>query len=185
MKELILQIILLLAIIFVLSSCTQPTPEIPSTSETPVTLEPTNIEITDTQVPEPVYTDCVGFQGYLDNTNLGVEFEINGFRFTSLSGNDLIVNDATADVRGLQFQPVGVQSNLPRPATTVTLTAGAYFPEDLEINAFDSGGNVVDQISIPADNSVHSINLTDQGITSVSIIGGGGEGILFEICNLD
>jgi hypothetical protein len=58
----------------------------------------------------------------------------------------------------------------------------SWTPEPLEITALDGDGNVVDQTTVPGDNSVHTIELTGPGIASVVITGGGSEGVLVEIC---
>jgi hypothetical protein len=140
------------------------------------------VEVVVTPTPAPAELPCVDFYGYPDNAKPGRVFEIRGVRFTALGANEPFVNDVATGVHGLAFDQDGIQIDLPRPASVVTLTAGSWTPEPLEITALDGDGNVVDQTTVPGDNSVHTIKLTGQGIASVVITGGGREGVLVEIC---
>jgi hypothetical protein len=169
MNSLRLTVTVLVVLMLAISSCNGgATPEPPATSGAPPTGTSSG--------------QCVDFQGFQDNAKPGQMFNLGGFQFTALGPNDLFVNDATTNVHGLQFDPDGIQIDLPSLASTVTLMAGSFTSEPLEITALDGGGNVIAQTTIPADNSVHTDTLSGQGITSVVITGGGFEGVLVEIC---
>jgi len=125
---------------------------------------------------------CVDFHAFPDNTQFNQPLPIDGFLFTGLdTSTPFFVNDADTNVHGLQFAPAGVQIDLPELASGITLQVGSY-NDTLSIAALDRSGDVADSHVIRADNTVHTVELTGQGITSVVIMGGGFEGILVEIC---
>lgn len=127
--------------------------------------------------------ECVDFQAYPDNTQLGQSFHIGGLSFTGLgSVASLFVNDVSSNVRGLQFDPDGIQIDLPETSSEVSLQVGSYTNQSLNILALDSNEDVVDQQSVLGDNKIHTIHLTGQSIKSVVITGGGYEGVLVDIC---
>lgn len=130
----------------------------------------------------PSDESCLDFHGFPDNATLGPAFLLQGVRFSKLGTRDLFVNDATPSVHGLAFDEVGLQIELPGPAAEVSLSAGAWYPEGLQITAMDGTGNAVDGGAVTADNSLHDVSLVGPDIASITIIGGGGEGVLVEIC---
>jgi hypothetical protein len=50
------------------------------------------------------------------------------------------------------------------------------------IRSLDGNGNTVGHITIPGASGVHTVDLTGEGIASVVLTGGGGEGALVEVC---
>jgi hypothetical protein len=125
---------------------------------------------------------CIDFSGFPDNAIFGPAFMLEGVRFSMLGTRDLFVNDVASGVHGLVFDDGGIQIDLPGPSSAVSLTAGAWYPQQLEITALDSSANAVDQAIDPADNNLHTYALGGTEITTIVITGGGGEGVLEEIC---
>lgn len=107
---------------------------------------------------------CVEFSRYTDNTKMGPTFSLAGFGFTGLGTMEPFVNDIAVGVHGLQFDHAGIHIDLPQSPSSATLTAGSYTSEPLEITALDSGGSVLDRITIAGDNSVHTMSLSGQSI---------------------
>ena len=131
---------------------------------------------------ESVTFRCADFNNYPDDTKMPQVSTINGFTITALGPDAPFVNDIDTSVHGLQFDPAGLQIDLLAPAHTVTMTVGSWTSEPLKITALDANGNQVDQVTVPGDNSAHTITLSGQNITQIVITGGGYEGILVELC---
>jgi hypothetical protein len=131
---------------------------------------------------QPVFSRCTDFDNYPDNTQMPQVSTIDGLTITALGPNAPFVNDIAAGVHGLQFASTGLQIDLLAPAYKVTLTVGSYTPEPLKVTALDVNGSQVDDVSVPGDNSVHTITLSGQDINQIIISGGGEEGILVDLC---
>src|SRR5206468_2398339 len=67
-------------------------------------------------VPPP--DGCVDFSGYPQYTSLGNPFSLNGYRFTGLGAEPLV---KSGSLSGLMFTEVGLEIDLPGPASAVTL----------------------------------------------------------------
>lgn len=134
---------------------------------------------------------CVDFFPIPDNTVLGTNFVRSAFTFTSLAvaGGGIVpfVNeglDALGDVtHGLQFADGGLRVRAPAPADTVDITIAVFHPPQVGIRALDAAGLVVDSVSVPADNTRHTVTLDGgQDITRLRFTGGGEEAVIEEIC---
>lgn len=63
------------------------------------------------EAPEPLR--CVDFQTFEDGEVPGRSFELDGFSFNALGGDEPFVNDIATGVHGLQFDPMGIRIDLP------------------------------------------------------------------------
>jgi len=131
---------------------------------------------------QPPLSRCTDFNNYPDNTQMPQVSTIDGLTITALGPNAPFVNDIAPGVHGLQFASAGLQIDLLAPAHKVTMTVGSYTSEPLKISALDANGSQVDDVTVPGDNSVHTITLSGQGIIQIMISGGGEEGILVDLC---
>lgn len=89
---------------------------------------PPNSPSASTAAPPTTLQACVDFQGYPDDTGMGMTtFQVGGLTFTGLGTSEPFVNDyyVTADVKvhGLQFSDAGIQIDMSGPATTISLNA--------------------------------------------------------------
>jgi len=134
-------------------------------------------------VPAPT---CVEFLGLADNTHPGTDFVRDSYRFQALGGDPFInvFTDSVGNpVHGLQFANAGMRVKLPAPAATVEVTIGVFSSPDVQIRAFSSTGVLVDSATVAADNNLHTITLAGaQSITRLRFTGGGGEGVINNIC---
>jgi len=148
-----------------------------------LTVEPTHTPEEATDTPEPAYAHrCQDFSAYTDDYTFGTMAFIGEFTFTMLGSRDLMVNEVDTNIKGIVFDNDGVRIDLSAPSIEVTLEAGSWTPESLQIEALDGAGNSVAQASVPGTNSTHSIVLSGSGIVQVIVTGGGGEGVIVEIC---
>lgn len=131
--------------------------------------------------PEPGVGLCTDFSTYADNHSFGNPFTLNGVTFTGAGSMAPFVNQS-GTATGLQYDTAGLAIDFPSPVSTVTMLAGGFYPEDITVTALDSGGNQVDQEIIVADNTLYTITLTGAGITSLSLVGGGNEGLVVWLC---
>jgi hypothetical protein len=131
---------------------------------------------TPTQMP-----GCVDFSGYPDDTMFGNPFNLNGYNFAGLGAEPFV--NVSGSVVGLQFIDAGLETDLPGPASTVTLDVASFTQTPLILTALDSSGATVANATVPGDNAVHNITLTGNNIVKVTISGGGNEGILVRICS--
>jgi hypothetical protein len=143
-------------------------------------------EITETEPPLPDMS-CTDFAGFADNVSLGASVTLDSITFTKLGIADLYVNEVAPGVRGLAFDNDGLEISLGTAVAEVfvaemTLTAGAYFPEPVVITAYDASNTPIDVSSVPYENLPRSLVLWGGGITRVTMIGGGNEGVLVSIC---
>jgi hypothetical protein len=122
----------------------------------------------------------VDFTGYPDNTKLGNPFSLNGYHFAGVAAEPFV--NVSGGVIGLQFTNAGLEIDLPRPTSAVTLDA-ASFSTTLTLNAHNSSGVGIANASVPGDHTVHNVTLSGNNIVKISITGGGSEGILARICS--
>lgn len=95
----------------------------------------------------------------------------------------VIVNENNGGERYLRFSDPGISIRLDVAVSEVLLDVAAKGGKPLEITAYDSQGNVVAQVTVPADSDFHSISLVGEEIKTISITGGLGEGALAELCS--
>lgn len=129
------------------------------------------------------FVRCVEFTQFPDNTQMGPSFTVLRFDFVSNGQFDPFVNDVTTNVHGLQFAEGGMTMDVPSTASQVDLQVGAFAGQPVTVEALNSAGSAVDSDVVPATNSVQSISLAGSDITTVSFVGGGGEGVLVEACS--
>lgn len=120
-------------------------------------------------------------------------FEFKGLRFVDLSntgdGLVLIENTPPANVPELRFSRDGVRIEVPLPVRGVRVDVRSATSAGIHAEASDDHGNVVDTAACPA-NRRRTLTLlppADSGdlIRSVTLTGGGGEGVLISICFVD
>jgi hypothetical protein len=124
---------------------------------------------------------CADFVLFPDDHHLGSNFSLAGFDFSEVSGAGFIFVNETANEKGLQFDPQGVEITLPIPVKTVDMRVGA-FAGPVDIVAFDSAGNQVRQRTLSILNRYVNIRLSASEIASIILSNGNNEGILVRIC---
>jgi hypothetical protein len=72
---------------------------------------------------------------------------------------------------------------LPFVASTVTAKVIMGTSQAINMKALDKDGNTIDQVFTPAESGkIHTLAINKAGIVSVVLSGGGGEGLLIELC---
>lgn len=165
-------------LIVVLTSSCQPCPEeriCPECTKCPVCTEIPNCE-------EECCDICFGFSGFFVGTNLTDKFQLYKTRFESIDGSDLEIWEVDG-YRSLHMPTTGVKITLQCPAYEVLLRLGSWAGGPFDVTAYDGNNNVVDQISVPSDNSFNDITLSGSGIETITITDiGDNEGALERIC---
>lgn len=106
---------------------------------------------------------------------------IDGFTVDLAGGGDAQVFTTGAGDTVLLF-PAGVTVELPFPAPRATVRVGGLAGAAVTVAALDGRGALVDEQVVPGDHNVHEVVLTGEGITTVVLKGGGGEGVLVSVC---
>ncbi|MCB0039618.1 MAG: hypothetical protein KDE23_08055 [Caldilinea sp.] len=135
------------------------------------------------------FASCVTFQAYFNDIHFPDVFTMpNGFTFTRLGSSQFFISSLRS---GLRFDDLGIQIDLPEPKSDVQLVlfgaAGqrpaGEFAVDLfiDVAATDDSGSVIDSARVPNDQFIYLVQLTGEGIVSVTVAGGV-EGHLVQVC---
>ena len=134
---------------------------------------------------EPKLTkQCVDFSDW-EEGEVELKFTKDGFVFTALDDEpQLIYLTDTPKVPGLQIAEKGVNISFPQTTSRVTLSTVLYTSRPLEISAFNPEGATVTKVTTPPgpEDTIHTVSLTGRDMVRLVISGGGGEGVLVEIC---
>lgn len=109
-----------------------------------------------------------------DNHSFGKLVTVSSIEFGGQ--DDLFVND-TANERGLQFGDKGVTITLPVDTTNASLRIGTFNIE-VQIHAFDRGGNNVAKRIYPKNNGYANIQIAASPFYRLELTGGGSEAII-------
>jgi hypothetical protein len=168
-------------------SCPDPCPEYPEYPECEECPPSRECPIC-TKCPEcfPCETKCIdqcfGFTDYKAGTNFSNQFGYYDVKFESIDGSDLEVWEVDGE-RSLHLPTAGIRIFLPCPAYEVLVRVGSWAGGPFNVTAYDGNKNMVDQVSVPGDNSFHAITLSGKDIQMVAITEvGDNEGALHRIC---
>jgi hypothetical protein len=138
----------------------------------------------ETPAPEPQRV-CVDWRDEQKARDLGKVYERNGFTFQGLSQENLrIATWGPPQGQGkLVIARTGLQVALPFVASTVTATVTMGTSQPVTLKSLDKDGKTIDQVATPGESGkIHTLVANKPGIVSVVIAGGGGEGLLIELC---
>jgi len=116
------------------------------------------------------------FSIFPDDTKMGPDFNLSGFRFTDVNTTGTFpsfVNDSGE--RGLQFHADGLTVTLPLERDAVSFRWGA-FAGACTVNALDKSGNVISSSSHAG--AFKDFTIKDRGIAALQFKGGGNEAAL-------
>jgi len=128
---------------------------------------------------------CVDFTDVDAGTELASPFEKEGFTFNALDQQELRIIGwgVPSGQAKLLVRNDGVGVELPYPANRVAVRGAQYTRQPLVLKAYDDDGEMVDEATAPAvENVLHSLVAEGATITRIALRGGGGEGLLFDIC---
>jgi len=128
---------------------------------------------------------CVDFSDLVAGQQVDPSFDKEGFVFRTIDGDpQMTYQTGTPGELGLHVDEDGVEIGLPGPASRLVLRIVSYYLHPLQITAYNSGGDVVAQVTAPAEpqDTIHTVELTNEEMTSLVMEGGGNEGVLVEIC---
>jgi hypothetical protein len=129
-------------------------------------------------------TNCVNFTSVQPGTELEPSFEKEGFTFTAMDKEPLrmIGWGVPPGQSKLLVRQDGVEIRLPYPTDQVVVRGAQYTSQPLVLQAYDDG-DLVNEVTAPAvENVLHTLVAEGAGITRVVLSGGGGEGLLFDVC---
>lgn len=136
-------------------------------------------QVTPSPEPPPGAAPCVGFREYVIGHTFTNPWELIGFIFT---GNNALVIDGVNNINGLKIEPAGLRVELPEVTENVTIQAMAWGTMPLKIDALDSYKTYVDQVLVPDDDTLHTVYLSAEEISTVIFTEGDNEAFLIEIC---
>ena len=125
---------------------------------------------------------CTGFDKLKQGTTAAAAFTHEGLTYTPLGGELRVVTFGEPAGRNkLAFAAAGVRVDFPQPANDLVLTVNNYAQPDLVISAFN-GGTLLIQFTVSVENTVKEITFSQEGITAITVSGGGNEAALVELC---
>jgi len=141
----------------------------------------------DKQPPVPPHEKaaCVDWKEEHKPRQIGIEYQKNGFTFRSLAQQPLqIVIWGVPPNQGKFLIPQrGLQIELPFAADRVVAHVALYTGQPIMIKAFDdSNQKVGEAVSTLAQGAIQALEIVATGITNLVFIGGGGEGLLIDLC---
>lgn len=128
--------------------------------------------------------NCVDFTDVQPGTEFDPVFERQGFTFTAMDEEPLrvVVWGVPPGQSKLLLRDPGVEIQLPYPSDKVVVRGAQYTSQPLVLKAY-SNDNLVQEMTSPTDqDKLHTLGVEGQGITRIAISGGGGEGLLFDVC---
>lgn len=106
---------------------------------------------------------------------------VDGFTVREASGQDAQIFTTGAGDTVLLF-PRTLAIELPFPTSRASVRCAGLAGVEVTVRAFDGTGSLVDEQVVPGDRNVHEVVLRGEGITTVVLEGGGGEGVLVSVC---
>lgn len=136
--------------------------------------------------PEPESREiCVNWAEEKKGGDVGTVYEKNGFIFKSVSQETLrIIIWGSPEGQGkLAILQEGMQVLLPFVADAVIAHVGLYSRHAIILKALDAQGNTVGEAFTPAaPGESYTLEINTGGIASLFFSGGGGEGLLLNLC---
>jgi hypothetical protein len=136
----------------------------------------------------PHQEECTDFHEVPPGKMFPATFVHDGLTFRHISGNPLQTIDAMPAgqqdrLSELMMNQEGIEVDLPFPSDWVKARVAQFTSSPMILTAFDNQGRVVSSMTGPSEAEVeHLLEAQGQGITKVIIKGGGGEGLLLELC---
>ncbi len=152
-----------------------------------VELIPYPCPLQEKQPPEPPRTEeaCVDWKEEKEPRQLGVDYQKNGFIFKSPAQQPLqiVVWGPSPGQGKLLIQRRGVQIRLPFIADRVVAHVALFTSQPITLDAFGANGAQLGQaISTTAQGSIQTLEIKAAGMTDLLVAGGGGEGLLIDLC---
>ena len=118
---------------------------------------------------------------------IGVTFRDRGFTFTSIGQDPLriVVWGPPANTGKLQLPRKQMVVELPYAASTVTAHVTASTSVPIVMRGRTTGGNTEPVASSGVQGAIEALTLRGTGITQLEFAGGGGEGLLVDLCIAD
>jgi PKD repeat protein len=135
--------------------------------------------------PEPDEV-CVEWRENPKPRLLGPFYKENGFGFTTADPAAPLRIVAWGDPAGmgkLLLPPRGMTVELPFPSSRVVARVASYTAQPIRMDALDQAGATVASATAPAGGGAPTaLDLRAPGIHSIRLSGGGGEGVLIQLC---
>jgi hypothetical protein len=128
--------------------------------------------------------NCVNFVDEQAGTELGPSYEKHGFAFEAIDGKPLRVIGwgVPTGQSKLEVRQEGVRIQIPYATSWVAMSGGQYTSSPLVLRAFCEDEQVAEVVAPLEGNTLHLLRAEAEVITSVTVSGGGNEGLLFEVC---
>jgi hypothetical protein len=136
----------------------------------------------------PHQEKCTNFHQVPPDNEFPATFVHDGLTFRHVSGNllqsiDLMPAAQKDGLSEIIMNEEGIEVDLPFPSNWVKARVAQFTSSPMILTAFDNNGFVVSSMTGPSEAEVeHLLEVQGQGITKVLIKGGGGEGLLLELC---
>ncbi len=130
---------------------------------------------------------CIDWRGEPRPRVIGVTFRDRGFTFTSIGQDPLriVVWGPPANTGKLQLPRKQMVVELPYAASTVTAHVTASTSVPIVMRGRTTGGNTEPVASSGVQGAIEALTLRGTGITQLEFAGGGGEGLLVDLCIAD
>lgn len=128
---------------------------------------------------------CVDFADAAPDTPLPAVYEKGGFIFHAQDKQPLrvVAWGVPAGRRKLELRAGGLVIALPFVAGWARVKVASYGGRPVVVTAQDAGGSVVDRATAPtAPEALHAVVVQGSGIVRLTLRGGRGEALLFEVC---
>ena len=136
--------------------------------------------------PEPELREiCVNWAEEKKGGEVGTVYEKNGFIFKSANQEQLrIIIWGSPEGEGKLVLPQdGMDVLLPFVADGVIAHVGLYTQRPITLKALDAEGNTLEEVTTPAaQGEAYTLEINTAGIASLFFSGGGGEGLLLNLC---
>lgn len=128
---------------------------------------------------------CVDFTDLQQGTEIPALYDKDGFTFHVLDRQSqrIVAWGVPTGQSKLLLGVADLVVVLPFPANQVTLQVAQYTGNPVVIAALDSDGKVVGNATAPSiQNFLHKLKVSAAGMLQLRVTGGGGEGLLFQVC---
>jgi PKD repeat protein len=136
------------------------------------------------EAPKPEQV-CVDFTDLRPEMEVPSVYDKDKFTFSTLDKQyqRIIIWGVPTGQSKLLLGPVGLAITLPCVANEVTLQVAQYTSHAIAVTALNSAGNVVGKATAPPiQDTLHRLKISAAGIVQLRVTGGGGEGLLFQVC---